>query len=129
MVSVIFSPCRRFASILGIMMGLGVGIDYALLIVTQYRDQLRTGQTPQQAIVKTIDTAGRSVVFAGVTVVISLLSLTLVGVTFVQSLGIAAAAVVAVTIVASVTLLPALLAFADVQIAIVRRRGLIASQV
>ena len=131
-IAIVFGLSHLFAvpevaSILGIMMGLGVGIDYALLIVTRYRDQLRTGQTPQQAIVKTIDTAGRSVVFAGVTVVISLLSLTLVGVTFVQSLGIAAAAVVAVTIVASVTLLPALLAFADVQIAVVRRRGLIAS--
>lgn len=122
-----FLAVPEVASILGIMMGLGVGIDYALLIVTRYRDQLRAGQSPRDAIAITINTAGRSVIFAGVTVVISLLSLTLVGVKFVQSLGISAAAVVAITILASVTLLPALLGFADLRIAIVRRCGLIAA--
>ena len=115
------------ASILGIMMGLGVGIDYALLIVTRYRDQLHSGHGPRESVAIAIDTAGRSVVFAGCTVVISLLSLMLVGVKFVQSLGISAAVVVAVTILASVTLLPALLGFAGKRVEIVRWRGLVAA--
>jgi len=103
------------ASILGIMMGMGVGIDYALLIVTRYREQLHNGHDVRESISIAIDTAGRSVVFAGCTVVISLLSLMLVGVKFVQGLGVSAAAVVAVTILASITLLPALLGFAGRQ--------------
>jgi RND superfamily putative drug exporter len=115
------------ASILGIMMGLGVGIDYALLIVTRYREQLRKGQSTRDAVAIAIDTAGRSVVFAGCTVVISLLSLMLVGVKFVQSLGLSAAAVVAVTILASVTLLPAMLGFAGRRGEVIQWRGLIAA--
>lgn len=117
----------EIASILGIMMGLGVGIDYALLIVTRYREQLHKGHYPREAAAIAIDTAGRSVVFAGCTVVISLLSLMLVGVKFVQSLGVAAAIVVAITIVASITLLPAVLGFAGRRIEIIRWRGIIAA--
>ncbi len=115
------------ASILGIMMGLGVGIDYALLIVTRYREQLRSRHTVREAVATSIDTAGRSVVFAGFTVVISLLSLMLVGVRFVQSLGLAAAAVVAVAILASVTLLPALLGIMGTRGEVIRWRGLVAA--
>ena len=102
----------EFATTLGVMIGLGVGIDYALFIVTRYREQLRAGHDTGQAIAIAIDTSGRAVAFAGLTVVISLLGMLLMGIAFVSGLGMGAAAVVAITMVASLTLLPALLAFA-----------------
>jgi putative drug exporter of the RND superfamily len=116
-----------FATFLGIMIGLGVGIDYALLIVTRYREQLHAGHTVREAITIAHDTAGRSVLFAGTTVVISLLGMLLMGVTFVTGLALGAAAVVAVTVVASLTLLPALIGFAGQRIELTRWRGLIAA--
>ncbi len=111
----------------GLMIGLGVGIDYALLIVTRYREQLHTGHTTRESVVIAIDTAGRSVLFAGLTVVISLLGMLVMGVTFVTGLALGAAFVVLVTIAASLTLLPALLGFAGDNIERTRWRGLIAA--
>jgi RND superfamily putative drug exporter len=116
-----------FATFLGIMIGLGVGIDYALLIVTRYREQLHGGHTVRESVIVAVDTAGRSVLFAGTTVVISLLGMLLMGVSFVQGLAVGAASVVAVTVIASLTLLPALLGFAGERIELTRWRGLIAS--
>ena len=116
-----------FATFLGIMIGLGVGIDYALLIVTRYREQLHAGHTVREAVGIAMDTAGRSVVFAGTTVVISLLGMLLMGVSFVQGLAVGASAVVAVTVLASLTLLPALLGFAGERVEKTRWRGLIAA--
>ncbi len=100
-----------FATQLAAMIGIGVGIDYALFIVTRYRQALAEGSEPESAVVTAIDTAGRAVLFAGCTVVISLAGMLLIGIDFVQGLGLAAASVVAVTMVASVTLLPAILGF------------------
>ena len=116
-----------FASILGVMIGLGVGIDYALFIVTRFRESLHSGHSIRQSTVTAIDTAGRAVLFAGTTVVISLLGLLIVQMTFVTGLAIAAATVVAVTMVASVTLLPALLGFVGEKVEVTRWRGLIAA--
>ena len=116
-----------FATTLGVMIGLGVGIDYALFIVTRYREQLRLGHTVEESVAISIDTSGRAVTFAGLTVVISLLGMLLMGVSFVQGLGIGAATVVAVTMVASLTLLPALLGFAGTRVERTRWRGLIAA--
>jgi putative drug exporter of the RND superfamily len=116
-----------FAPFVGIVIGLGVGIDYALLIVTRYREQLHRGQPIREAIRIAIDTAGRSVVFAGATVVISLLGMVLIGLGYVQGLAVTAATTVAVTVVASVTLLPALLGFAGDRLELTRWRGLVAA--
>jgi RND superfamily putative drug exporter len=116
-----------FTTFLGIMIGLGVGIDYALLIVTRYREQLHAGHDVRESIGIAMDTAGRSVLFAGTTVVISLLGLLLMGVKFVQGLSVGAAVVVAMTVLASLTLLPALLGFAGEKIEKTRWRGLIAA--
>jgi RND superfamily putative drug exporter len=116
-----------FSIFLGTMIGLGVGIDYALLIVTRYREQLHGGHSVRESIAVAMDTAGRSVLFAGTTVVISLLGMLVMGVSFVQGLAVGAASVVAITVVASLTLLPALLGLADVRIERTRRRGLIAA--
>jgi RND superfamily putative drug exporter len=116
-----------FAPFIGLMIGLGVGIDYALLIVTRYREQLHAGHDVRESIGIAMDTAGRSVVFAGATVVISLLGMLLMGVGFVGGLGITASLTVAVTILASITLLPALLGFAGDNIERTKWRGLLAA--
>ncbi len=116
-----------FAPLIGIMIGLGVGIDYALFIITRYRELTRAGATPEQATLGAMDTAGRAVVFAGVTVVVSLLGMLLIGLEFIAGLGIAAASTVAVTLLASITLLPALIAIAASRIEVTRWRGLIAA--
>ncbi len=117
----------EFATFLGVMIGLGVGIDYALLIVTRYREQLHRGHDVRESVGIAMDTAGRSVLFAGLTVVISLLGMLLMQVSFVQGLAVAASSVVVVTVLASLTLLPALLGFAGNRIEVTRRRGLIAA--
>ena len=115
------------ATFIGIMIGLGVGIDYALLIITRYREQLHAGHTVRESVAIAHDTAGRSVLFAGTTVVISLLGMLLIGVTFVAGLALGAALVVAITVAASLTLLPALLGFAGEKIERTRWRGLLAA--
>ncbi|MCU0261145.1 MAG: MMPL family transporter [Ilumatobacteraceae bacterium] len=116
-----------FATTLGAMIGLGVGIDYALFIVTRYREGLHHGMSPRDATVVAMDTAGRAVVFAGITVVVSLLGMLLIGLSFISGLGIGAATTVAVTMLASITLLPALLGFAQHRVEVTRWRGIIAA--
>ncbi len=116
-----------FAQFLGIMIGLGVGIDYALFIVTRYRENLHHGHDVRESTSIAIDTAGRAVAFAGITVVISFLGMLVMNVAFVSGLAIAAASVVLVTVVASLTLLPALLGFAGEKVEVTRWRGLIAA--
>jgi putative drug exporter of the RND superfamily len=94
------------------MIGLGVGIDYALLIVTRHRENLAGGMTAERSIAVAMATAGRSVLVAGLTVIIAILSLYLIGIEFVAAIGLASATTVTTTLLASLTLLPALLGFA-----------------
>jgi putative drug exporter of the RND superfamily len=114
-----------FAPFIGIMIGLGIGIDYALFIVTRYRELAKRGVDHLEAIEESMDTAGRAVVVAGITVVVSLLGMLLIGMAFISGLGVVAAATVAVTVVASITLLPALLALVHTRLETTRWRGLI----
>ena len=100
-----------FAPTLSVLLGLGVGIDYALFIVTRYRQGLLDGQSPEQATVTAIDTSGRAVLFAGITVCIALLGLFAIGLSFLYGVAVAASLAVATTVVANLTLLPALLGF------------------
>ncbi len=116
-----------FAVQVGAMIGLGVGIDYALFIVTRYRNALSDGHDKLDAIGTAIDTAGRSVIFAGLTVVLSLLGMVLIGLAFISGLGIGAASTVAITMIASVTLLPALLGMIGDRVELTRVRGLVAA--
>ena len=116
-----------FAPLIGIMIGLGAGIDYALFIVTRYRELTHAGVEPNKAIEAAMDTAGRAVVFAGITVVVSLLGMLLIGLPFVAGMGMSAAATVFVTLIASITLLPALLSLTHSRIEVTRWRGLIAA--
>ena len=116
-----------FATTLGIMIGLGVGIDYALFIVTRYREARHRGKTCDAATAEAIDTAGRAVLFAGTTVVISLLGMLIMGVSFMNGLAIGASITVLFTMIASITLLPALLGFAGDRVEVSRWRGVIAA--
>jgi RND superfamily putative drug exporter len=97
---------------LATMIGIGVGIDYALLIVTRYRSELAAGHEPRQAVVTAGSVAGRAVVFAGTTVVISLAGLLLMGRDYLWGVALATSLTVLVMVAASVTVLPALLGFA-----------------
>jgi RND superfamily putative drug exporter len=95
---------------LGALIGLGVGIDYALFIVNRHRKALRQGADLPSAITTAMNTSGRAVLFAGGTVIVALLGLVILNVGFLTGLGIAAAVTVFLTVIAAVTLLPALLA-------------------
>jgi RND superfamily putative drug exporter len=101
-----------FTTQLASMIGIGVGIDYALFIVTRYRQHLHAGDDPEAANLAALVTSGRAVLFAGTTVVISLLGILLMGFAFVEGVAVGSAATVLVTMLASVTLLPAVLGFA-----------------
>ena len=105
-----------FTSAMVAMIGLGVGIDYALFIVTRYRENLKRGASVEDSVVASIDTSGRAVMFAGITVIIALLGLLLIGLAFVQGVAIASAIAVAMMILASLTLLPALLGWVGTRI-------------
>ncbi len=109
-------PLQSFATTLATMIGIGVGIDYALFVVTRYRQGLQSGLDPEEAVITAIDTSGRAVLFAGLTVIIALLGMLAIGLSFISGLGIGAAAVVAVTVAAAVTLLPAVLGFTGTNI-------------
>jgi RND superfamily putative drug exporter len=101
----------EFAPQLAIMIGLGVGIDYALFIITRFRHGIHAGLDPQVAVVKAVATSGKAVFIAGCTVIISLAGMYLIGIGFVSGLATGAIIAVAMTIATSLTLLPAILGF------------------
>lgn len=109
-------PAPDFTLVFGAMIGLGVGIDYALFIVTRYKDGLRDGDEPESATVAAISTAGRAVLFAGTTVVIALLGLVVMGQRLMTGVAVATSVIVLVTMIAAVTLLPAFLGFTGYRI-------------
>jgi len=90
-------------------LGLGLGIDYALLMINRFREEMRNGKDKEAAVIEMMGTAGRTVFFSGLTVVLTLLSLTLFPIGFLKSMGYAGAAVVFVAVAAALTSLPALL--------------------
>jgi RND superfamily putative drug exporter len=104
------------AGSLSAMIGIGVGIDYALFIVTRHRQHLREGMTVEESAARANATSGQAVVFAGVTVVIAILGLAIVGIPMITSMGMASAITVFVMVAGSITLLPALLGFAGLKL-------------
>jgi RND superfamily putative drug exporter len=106
-----------FAPYIALMIGLGVGIDYALFIVVRYRGGLHDGLSPEDANVLALTTAGRAVIFAGCTVVISLLGMFMMGINFIYGLSVGAVLAVLMTMLASVTLVPAVMGFAGTKLA------------
>src|SRR4051795_4645128 len=98
------------APALATMIGLGVGIDYGLFVVSRHRDQLRAGMEVNESIARTTATSGGAVLFAGGTVIVALLSLSLSGIPLVTTLGYTSAIIVLIAVLAATTLLPAVLA-------------------
>ena len=101
----------QFAPILGSLIGLGVGIDYALFIVTRSRQGLKRGLSVEDSVITALNTSGRAVLFAGSTVCIALLGMLVLRLSFLNGVAIAASVTVLITMFASLTLLPALLGF------------------
>ncbi len=110
-------PAPSFSPIVASMIGLGVGVDYALFMVTRFREDLRAGATPEDALVLTMRTAGRSILTAGCTVAIGMLGLLVLGQQLMNGVAIAAAVTVGATVLGSLTLLPALLGFSGTRLA------------
>ncbi|HKR81696.1 MAG TPA: MMPL family transporter [Candidatus Saccharimonadales bacterium] len=97
-----------FSPTLGALIGLGVGIDYALFVITRHRSNLNAGLLPEESTAKALNTAGRAVLFAGVAVSVALLGLLVLRISFLSGVGIAAAVIVVLSVLAASTLLPAL---------------------
>jgi RND superfamily putative drug exporter len=104
-----FTTIGSSTPLLALMIGLAVGIDYGLFILSRHRNQLARGMTPEESAATAVATSGSAVVFAGGTVIIALLGLLVVGIPFLSAMGVAAAAGVLVAIFASTTLLPSIL--------------------
>ncbi|GII22423.1 MMPL family transporter [Planosporangium mesophilum] len=111
-----FTDLSATTSTLAMMLGLAVAIDYALFIVSRYRHEIALGRDPQEAAGRAVGTAGSAVVFAGLTVVIALAGLAVVGIPFLTQMGVAAAGTVALAVLIALTLLPALLGFAGARV-------------
>ena len=109
---------------LAALIGLGVGIDYALFVVTRHRNGIKAGMTPEEACIRSLNTSGRAVLFAGTTVCIALLGLLVLNLGFLNGLGISAAVTVLFTMAPAVTLLPALLGFIGMRVLSRERRRL-----
>ncbi len=110
--STAFATVSSTTPMLAIMLGLAVGIDYALFIVARHQDQVRAGVDPEESAARATGTAGSAVMFAGITVLIALVGLGFAGIPFLTTMGLAAAGAVAVAVVVAITLTPALLGFA-----------------
>ncbi|MBM2620956.1 MMPL family transporter [Actinoplanes sp. LDG1-06] len=104
-----FTDLQATTPILAIMLGLAVGIDYALFIVTRFRQELRRGLPVPEAVALSVGTAGSAVVTAGLTVVIALAGLSVAGIPFLTEMGLAAAATIVVAVLVAITLVPAFL--------------------
>ncbi|MFD7782562.1 MMPL family transporter [Streptomyces nojiriensis] len=121
-------PVADFAPMLGTLIGLGVGIDYALFIVTRHRKGLARGSTVEEAAANAVATTGRAVVFAGATVCIALLGMLVLRLNFLNGVAIAASVTVVLTVAASVTLLPALLSYIGMRALSRRERRRLAAE-
>jgi RND superfamily putative drug exporter len=112
----IVTPISSTAPMLAVMLGLAVGIDYALFLLSRHRDQLAEGLEVEESIARATATAGSAVIFAGLTVVIALLGLSVAGIPFLTTMGVAAAVAVALAVAIAVTLVPALMSFAGTRL-------------
>src|SRR5919197_2538619 len=111
-----------FSPTLATLIGLGVGIDYALFVVTRHRNAINAGRDPEAACVRALNTSGRAVLFAGGTVIVALLGLFVLGISFLNGVAVASAIVVLVTMTAAVTLIPAFLGMIGMRVLSKRER-------
>ncbi|MFA7499237.1 MAG: MMPL family transporter, partial [Leucobacter sp.] len=126
-VTTAFAEMTSTTPMLALMLGLAVGIDYTLFIVSRHQEQLRAGVPLADSIARATATSGSAVVFAGLTVIIALLGLAVAGIPFLTALGVAAAAGVGVAVLIGVTLTPAILAMAGMKILPKRQRNALAA--
>ena len=127
-VTTAFAEMTSTTPMLALMLGLAVGIDYTLFIVSRHQEQLRSGLGVTESIARATATSGSAVVFAGLTVIIALLGLSVAGIPFLTALGVAAAAGVAVAVLIGVTLTPAILAMAGMRILPKKQRAALAAR-
>lgn len=118
-----FADVSSTTPLLALMLGLAVGIDYALFIIARHQDQVRSGVDPEESVARATGTAGSAVVFAGITVLIALIGLSFAGIPFLTTMGVAASVAVALAVAVAVTLTPAFLGFAKGRVIGWRRRG------
>lgn len=112
-----FTTISATTPLLALMLGLAVGIDYSLFIIARHQDFLREGMDPEESAARAVGTAGSAVVFAGITVMIALIGLSLAGIPFLTTMGVAASVAVAVSVAIAITLTPALLGFLGIRAA------------
>ncbi|MCT2085379.1 MMPL family transporter [Microbacterium enclense] len=117
-----FATVSSTTPLLAVMLGLAVGIDYALFIVSRHQDQVREGMDPEESAARATGTAGSAVVFAGITVLIALIGLGFAGIPFLTTMGVAASVAVAIAVCIGLTLTPAFLGFAKGRVVGWRRR-------
>jgi RND superfamily putative drug exporter len=122
-VATAFASISSTTPLLAVMLGLAVGIDYALFIVARHQDQVRAGVDPEESAARATGTAGSAVVFAGVTVLIALIGLSFAGIPFLTTMGIAASVAVAIAVLVAITLTPAFLGFLKGRVVGWKRRG------
>lgn len=123
-----FATVSSTTPLLAVMLGLAVGIDYALFIVSRHQDQVRGGMDPEESAARATGTAGSAVVFAGITVLIALIGLGFAGIPFLTTMGVAASVAVAIAVCIGLTLTPALLGFAKGRVVGWRRRNAVTAE-
>lgn len=122
-VATAFASISSTTPLLAIMLGLAVGIDYALFIAARHQDQVRSGIEPEESAARATGTAGSAVVFAGVTVLIALIGLSFANIPFLTTMGIAASVAVAIAVLVALTLTPAFLGFVKGEVVGWQRRA------
>lgn len=127
-ISTAFGAVSSTTPLLALMLGLAVGIDYALFIISRHQDNLKRGMDPEESAAQSVATAGSAVIFAGLTVIIALVGLSVANIPFLTVMGVAAALGVAVAVVISLTLIPAILGTAGMRIVPKRVRRAIAER-
>ncbi|WP_025157336.1 MMPL family transporter [Leifsonia aquatica] len=120
-IATVFGPISSTTPLLALMLGLAVGIDYSLFIISRHQSQLKAGVDPEESTARSVATAGSAVLFAGITVIIALAGLAVANIPFLTTMGFAASAAVAVAVLVALTLTPALLGFAGARITPGRR--------
>ncbi|WP_345764191.1 efflux RND transporter permease subunit [Diaminobutyricibacter sp. McL0608] len=115
-IATLFGPISSTTPLLALMLGLAVGIDYSLFIISRHQSQLKMGVDPEESTARAVATAGSAVLFAGITVIIALVGLSVAGIPFLTTMGIAASVAVAIAVLISLTLTPALVGFAGKRI-------------
>lgn len=127
-ISTAFGTVSSTTPMLALMLGLAVGIDYALFIISRHQDNLKRGMDPEESAAQSVATAGSAVIFAGLTVIIALVGLSVANIPFLTVMGVAAAIGVAVAVIISLTLIPAILGIARMRIVPKRVRRKIEAQ-